>query len=60
MREASANSTRVRVISAISLTCSLPIPRLIQPRAGPTSSPVTVKNIGAVMLNRSSRPEVAA
>ena len=60
MRDASANSTRVRVTSATSFTSSLPIGTSRRPRTGPASSPVAVKNIAAVTLRASSRRDIAA
>ena len=55
IREASANSTRVRVISATSFTSSLPTERSSRPSTGPASRPAAVKNIAAVTLSPSSR-----
>ncbi len=60
MRDASANSTSVSVISASSFTCSPRTSSSSTPSPGPTSTPAVVKNIAADTLRRGSHRETAA
>ena len=60
IRDASAKSTSVSVISARSLTCSPCRCRSSRPSTGPTSRPALVKNIAPEMFSRSSRRETVA
>jgi hypothetical protein len=60
IRDASANSTSVSVISASSFTCSPPTRRSSNSSTGPTSRPAVVKNIAPDTFSRSSRREAVA
>jgi hypothetical protein len=60
IRDASANSTSVSVISASTLTCSPCNCSSSNPSTGPTSSPAVVKNIAPETFSRSSRRETVA
>ena len=60
IRDASANSTSVSVISASSFTCSPCTCRSSSPSTGPTSRPAVVKNIAPETFSRSSRRETVA
>jgi hypothetical protein len=60
IRDASANSTSVSVISASSFTCSPCTCSSSSPSTGPTSRPAVVKNIAPETFSRSSRRETVA
>ena len=61
MRDASENSTRVRVTSASTLTTSLEVAGSTRPSASaPTSTPAIVNTMGAVTGVPDSRPDTAA